>query len=349
MNLWTEHAILRLLATGSLCIYSLFDQSPAGWDIDRMPRILLTCTPTTIVRRMVDSHQPPLAAWVQDLFSGINPTTPPGNDLQTISVRARNDLILVSVRVRDAIRLAPAALEDRTIEAYDTIARQLSSDTWHPVRFWNHVPGINDLMTDGRDRYMVFNAGRYHAFAKWYGGPEQFDRLVATASGIGHRGRDLFVHCLAMKQPGVAVENPRQIPPYRYSRRFGPLPPAFARATVLPASESLPGRILVGGTASVRGEDSMHLEDLAKQLDETFANLASIAAAAAGWIDDGNGHPRPALARFRDLRAYVPDDSHIDAVASAVSAAFPSLARLELLRADLCRPELLVEIEGIAD
>ena len=35
---------------------------------------------------------------------------------------------------------------------------------------------------------------------------------------------------------------------------------------------------MVGGTASIRGEDSMHLGDLAAQLEETTNNLKAVAA-----------------------------------------------------------------------
>jgi hypothetical protein len=301
-------------------------------------RSSVTVIPTAIVRRATDALQaPPLAAWVEDLFAGAEISD------RSVDVRQRDGFLLISVRVGGAASLSVEQLEDETFRAYTSIARELDARQWHAVRFWNHVPHINELMDDGRDRYMVFNAGRYRAFCDWYGGPSEFDRQVATASGVGHRGRDLFVHCLAMEQPGLAVENPRQVAPYHYSKRFGPLPPAFARATVLSASEDLPGRILIGGTASVRGEDSVHLDDLPQQLDETFVNLGALVSAAK------RGSNGDALSRYRELRAYVPDETNFEWVISAIGRAFPTLARLEVLRADLCRPELLVEIEGIAD
>jgi chorismate lyase/3-hydroxybenzoate synthase len=315
-------------------------------------RSSVTVIPTAIVRRATDAQQaPPLAAWLEDLFASAEVAGVHGKMIEPIEIRQRDGLVLISVRVPGATSLSVERLEDETFRAYTAIARDLEARQWHAVRFWNHVPHINELMEDGRDRYMVFNAGRYRAFCDWYGGPSQFDRHVATATGVGHHGRDLIVHCLAMARPGAAVENPRQVAPYHYSKRFGPLPPAFARATVLNASEDLPARILVGGTASVRGEDSVHRDDLEQQLDETFVNLAALVSAATHRIN-GNGKSNgngDALSRYRELRAYVPDEANFDRVISAIGRACPTLARLEVLRADLCRPELLVEIEGIAD
>jgi chorismate lyase/3-hydroxybenzoate synthase len=143
----------------------------------------------------------------------------------------------------------------------------------------------------------------------------------------------------------MPVENPRQRPSYIYSRRYGPRPPCFSRATMIPARGGEPARLLVGGTASVVGEDSMHAGNLAAQIDETLRNLASLVAAAGGAA--GNSRGLKALRRFTELRIYRPragDDKQID---QTVAAHFPQ-SRTEYVSADLCRKELLVEIEGVA-
>ena len=250
--------------------------------------------------------------------------------------------------------LAPQELERRTFDAYMSIADRLARSTLrHPVRFWNHVPFITDPADARRDNYMVFNAGRFRAIKRWLsdaGGGGRFERDVATASAIGHWGRDLIIHCLATDMPGVAVNNPRQVAPYHYSQRFGPLPPCFARATRL---SDPPGMLLVGGTASVRGEDSVHPDDLASQLSESFVNLAALIGAAAAGQKSGTSITAPRIARllgaFRELRVYYPNRRDAKEIEPAVRNAFGSLRRLEMLHADLCRAELLVEIEGVAD
>jgi chorismate lyase/3-hydroxybenzoate synthase len=256
-----------------------------------------------------------------------------------------DEFSLVTAQVRNVTELTPAELERQTFEAYVSIAEQLRDGTHHrPVRFWNHVPFITDPADAGRDNYMVFNAGRFRAFSDIYGGPAHFERDVATASAIGHWGGDLVIHCLAAREPGVAVNNPRQVAPYHYSQRFGPLPPCFARATRLAGDV-----LLVGGTASVRGEDSVHVDDLAAQLRETFLNLAALVGAATGRkITQSLKLPRW-LGTFRELRVYYPNQRDAAEIQAAVAAQFPKLRRLELLHADLCRAELVVEIEGIAD
>src|SRR4051812_27412727 len=115
---------------------------------------------------------------------------------------------LISARVPDAADLDAKQFEARTVDAYEQIRSQLAASDHpakSPVRFWNHIPAIHEPMDAGRDRYMVFNAGRFAAFCQWYGGPETFANCIATASGVGHDGRDLVIHCLASTQPGVAI------------------------------------------------------------------------------------------------------------------------------------------------
>jgi chorismate lyase/3-hydroxybenzoate synthase len=260
-----------------------------------------------------------------------------------------SDFSLVTVRKAGAASLDPKSFEACTREAYAGIAAQLRDRAArHPVRFWNYIPDIHRPCGEALDRYMCFNAGRFAACSDWLGGPDTFDRLLATGSGVGHGGEDLVIHALASATPGVAVDNPRQIPAYKYSRRFGPRPPCFARATVLRDPEGQrPPLLLVGGTASIRGEESVHVNDLRGQALETFENLASLVRSATGGATESNGVS--SLDAFREIRVYHFRDADRDAIAELVAGAFPRHTRVEYARADLCRPELSIEIEGVAE
>jgi hypothetical protein len=268
----------------------------------------------------------------------------------TADLARDDDFALTSVRVDDARSMDAPMLASRVAEAYGSIAAALrQSAARRPVRLWNFIPLITAPAGDGRDRYMAFNAGRYRAFADWYGGAQSFDRDVATASGVGHDGADLVIHCLSAREPGLAIENPRQTAPHRYSERYGPLPPCFARATVLQRR----GLVLVGGTASIQGEESVHTSSLSRQLDETLTNLASVLAAAYAKAAASTNTAAPGervrwLGLYRDLRVYYPRPEHAEAIERTVRAAFAPACRIEMVRADLCRAELLVEIEGVA-
>ena len=220
-----------------------------------------------------------------------------------------------------------------------------------PLRFWNYVPGIRARVAGGLSRYELFNLGRYLAYTAWYGSAGFGERLAA-ASAVDHRGDDLVVHVFAGRQSGEPIENPRQTPAYLYSRRYGPLPPCFSRASVVRATDGSAPWAIVAGTSSIVGEESRHAGDCAAQLEETLSNLAHLSAAfaaaplCAGDHFDAAGRAR-ALARFRHLRAYVVREADESRVLADLRRGFPGVDEIEVFAADLCRPELLVEVEGV--
>src|SRR6185503_5831087 len=98
-----------------------------------------------------------------------------------------------------------------------------------------------------------------------------FGRVLPAASAVGIAGPDLVIDCLASASGGAPVENPRQIAPWQYSRRYGPKPPCFARGTVTRLNDRR--MLLIGGTASIVGEESRHPGDLTAQVGELLINL----------------------------------------------------------------------------
>jgi len=280
---------------------------------------------------------------------------PDGLELRLL---ARGRFALASARVRGALALDEGAFRERAVAAYARIRETLAPlRARQVVRMWNFIPRILGPLGRFPQRYMAFNDARYRALAAWERGDSAPGSVIA-ASGVGHDGDDLVVHALATIGGGRAVENPRQVAAYRYSARYGSLPPCFARATLVPAA---PRRhwLLVSGTASVRGEDSMHAGDLHGQAYETLDNLSSLvgaARAAVGQTDgdqelaqDGLARGDGCLWRFRHLRVYYVEAARREEVAAVVGRAFRRALTLEVVRADLCRPELLVEIEGLAE
>jgi hypothetical protein len=256
----------------------------------------------------------------------------------------------VAVRVQAARYIDQEGLDRKVQQAYELVLTAIGDR--HLVRVWNLIPGILEPLGSLPHRYMAFNAGRFNAYSRWYGEREDFDQKVACASGIGTKGDDLIIYALAADRPGVPVVNPRQIAPYRYSETHGPLPPCFSRATRLEKTPGTPSRLLVGGTASIRGETTLHPGDPEAQIEETLHNLASVVASGLG-IEFSEFHleseRHALLGRFRQLRVYYPLDRDRRAIEDLVQSAFAGLDEIELFSADLCRDGLLVEIEGWAD
>jgi chorismate lyase/3-hydroxybenzoate synthase len=254
---------------------------------------------------------------------------------------ASSALVLLETAVAGARTMDTGALCAGVSSAYAAIGRALAAFDRKPIRFWNYIPDPGDAMGHGLDRYMVFNAGRRDGYEKWNGASSTSARSLATASGVGIAGADLVVHSLASHAAGTPVENPRQRPAWQYSERYGPVAPCFSRATIAVVN----GRriLLIGGTASVVGEDSLHEGDVGAQLGETLRNLEALIDAACGGLSPGT-----ALSRLIDLRVYVARLEDVSLIRSVLATRCPRSARLELTIARVCRPELLVEIEGLA-
>jgi len=287
--------------------------------------------------------------WVQLLIGSVHIETSEPLDGITVTVAVASHTTFVRVHVANACDSNALSFQRKTVQAYALIANALHDrSASQPVRFWNQIPRIRDEMGDGIDRYMVFNSGRLAAFHDWFGAEAAIQCEIATATGVGHNGRDLVIDALAADRPGLYVQNPRQQRPSCYSSRYGPIPPCFARATLARWGGDEP-RVLIGGTASVRGEESFHEGDLRAQTEETFRNLMSLIRASTA-VSSGGASPSDdveLLAAFESARVYYVHDRHGQEVRRLVQQHLPYLRDVEYFQADICRPELLIEIEGV--
>ena len=270
--------------------------------------------------------------WVDELLgsSALRDTCHGGVDVRTSGPTAH-----ATTRIGDAVHLEAQALRANVASAYRAVIDSLEKIGRHPARFWNFIPDIGEPMVDGLDRYMVFNAGRHDAYGDQCG-------ALGTASAVGIKGSDLFIHCLALGAPGTPVENPRQTPAWQYSARYGPLPPCFSRATIV----ELAGRrtLLIGGTASVVGEDSQHAGQFDAQVEETLLNLEALVRTA-----EENQRDAAPLHRLIDLRVYVSSAAQAERVRELLVNRCPRARTIAVALAQVCRRELLVEIEGVAE
>lgn len=235
-----------------------------------------------------------------------------------------------------AIRLADDDIEAATIAAYAAIQGGLDDlGGYRIVRLWNYFPRIHEVGA-GSDRYGLFCRGRHRVLTL---GLAEFECSLPAASAIGSDRPGLVVHVLATRDGGRQVENPRQMSAFHYPPAYAPRSPSFSRSVLTRGGDGCV-RLYVSGTASIVGHRTRHPGDLPAQLDETLANLAALLAAAATEA----GVP---LA-FRVLRTYLRGDVDPAPVAHAVAAALGGCPQV-VLRGDICRADLVVEIEGVAE
>ncbi len=215
-----------------------------------------------------------------------------------------------------------------------------AADDAYPLRLWNYFPAINEGPDDA-ERYRRFCVGRGRALEA--AGLADAQMCAATAIGgeLQRQGPVMQLVALVGRRPGVSIENPRQVSAWNYPRSYGPRQPAFARATAVPLAGSR-AALLISGTASVVGHATAHPGDVLAQTDEAASNLQSLLRNAAATLD------QPALADFGAdsmARVYVRHAADWSSVSSRLKTRWPDL-QLCGLRGDVCRRDLLVEIEA---
>lgn len=216
-------------------------------------------------------------------------------------------------------------IESLTKSAYvQLIAETRAAGYPYFLRMWNHVGSINEH-DGGNERYKLFCAGRHDAFveAGYHHGAD-----LPAASAVGIRGRGLVIYFLAAREPGVQVENPRQVSAYDYPPQYGVKSPSFSRLTVWRDT------VFVSGTSSVVGHETVHLGDPMAQLDETLRNI--------GVVLQRTGKT---LADVVAAKTYIRRAADYEAISRRLGDTFPANLYLE---ADICRKNLLLEIEAVA-
>jgi chorismate lyase / 3-hydroxybenzoate synthase len=207
----------------------------------------------------------------------------------------------------------------------------------HLLRMWNYFPHIN-RESNGLERYQRFCAGRHQALAE---GLCDFPRTLPAGTAVGTMSGPLKIHFLAARQPGTHIENPRQVSAYKYPLIYGPCSPSFARATLWPSiSES---HLLIAGTASVVGHLSEHIGEPHKQTLEIIHNLKALIT----HTEQLHGITREQWYGKALFKIYIRHPEHFATIRDILKEQLPSHTQVLYLQGEMCRSELLLEIEGI--
>ena len=231
-----------------------------------------------------------------------------------------------------------SALQAASVEAYRRIFRLLAAQKLpHLWRVWNYLAAINQE-TGGLERYRQFNIGRQDAFLEFQRGATG---NVPAACALGLAGGPLSIAFMAGDQPAVPVENPRQVSAYDYPAEYGPRSPTFSRAALvyLPGQETL----FISGTASIVGHQTVHPGDIVGQCRESLANVAAVVAEA-----NRIGLAQPYTLAELSYRVYVRHARDFPAVQETLRSLIGAGAEIVYVQADICRHDLLIEIEATA-
>jgi chorismate lyase/3-hydroxybenzoate synthase len=230
-----------------------------------------------------------------------------------------------------------SSLHAATEQAYREIFATLDALAYpHLLRIWNYLPQIN-VDTHGIERYRQFNSARRNALIA--SGRDLTGNVPAACALGSVTGSPLVIYFLASRVAPTVIENPRQVSAYRYPPQYGPRP-VFSRGSVV--QEKSGAILFISGTASIVGHQTVHAGDVAAQTRETLVNIEAL-------LNEANRVSRAArfdLERL-DYKVYVRHSADLPLIQSQLHAALGSQARLVYLNADICRQDLLVEIEAI--
>jgi Putative translation initiation inhibitor, yjgF family len=215
------------------------------------------------------------------------------------------------------------------------------------IRQWNYIENITGN-TDGSQHYQMFNDVRSLFYDQG-----NFINGYPAATGIGSAAGGLIIDFIALKPLEdckiCSIKSPVQKDAHQYSKEvlaFGrkddkikETTPKFERAKAMLTSKL---KIYISGTAAIIGQASQASDNAFLQTKLTIENIFSLVERNnISDICTISSHPKPSC-----FRVYIKNKKDSDSVKECFESLMPD-AKAVYVIADVCRPELLVEIEGV--
>lgn len=203
------------------------------------------------------------------------------------------------------------------------------------LRVWNYFPDLHGEH-HGLKRYKAFCQGRYLALERKIG----FEHTLPAACVLGTGSPGLLIYFLAAKHRGMAVDYPREPGDFPYPKHFGHKSLPLSRA-VLKRWGDKDSHLYISGTASLVGHEVLHSRDAGAQLKETLNDVEALVDAARREI---KGSLKLSL-----LKIYLREDLNIEQLRDGITRRLGENVSTLFLNADICRNNLLLEIEALCD
>lgn len=225
------------------------------------------------------------------------------------------------------------------------ILQKEGMDFSHVARQWNYIEKITDfdpLSRGYKQNYQIFNDVRSDYYSR-----SDFVNGYPAATGIGMDSGGIILDIIASKGESVSqipVINPDQQDAHCYTQKVlvgdtatdKPIKttPKFERAKY--AEFDTFRTLYISGTAAIKGELTIPSDDIALQTQITLDNISKL------QIADSSNHA------YRHIRAYIKDPANTTVVQALCRKYFGDIPML-FLKADVCRDNLIVEIETEVD
>ena len=246
-----------------------------------------------------------------------------------------------------------AGKSKKTFELLSRILKKESLSFSDIVHQWNYIEDITGYTTSKKSRmqnYQLFNDIR-----TLYYSSVDFPNGYPAATGIGTNTGGIVIDFTAASPSKstriLPISNPRQVDAHKYSQKvligkgFEDVKkkgsPKFERAKVLTTQDS--GQVYISGTAAILGQKTETGKNAREQTQVTLENISRLISAdnlKAHGIDI-NTESKPSY-----IRVYVKNEADIRDVKETCQAYLGEIPSLYLV-SDICRKDLLVEIEGV--
>lgn len=242
----------------------------------------------------------------------------------------------------------------RSLNAFQRLGHQLEQNGFcseQIVRTWIYQGHL--VLPEGKtQRYKELNRARTDffegvPFLKDYLPSGHRGDVYPASTGIGADDVDVVLGAIAVSASRedftvVPLENPNQTSAFDYGTVYSPQSPKFSRAMAVAVKNSC--LVFVSGTASITESESRFPENPEKQTEQTLDNIAALIDSTnlekhgiSGFVSD--------LSHLKSARVYVKRPNELAVIKSVCDKRLGNIPTLYTI-ADVCRPELLVEIEG---
>lgn len=325
---WQDNAL------GAVCFVNNPDDCDITMNID-VPAIQLHAP-------VLDGIDASCEIWLSDMRTSTSKVLE-NSSAGAIQFRCNDEFLFGVITLAESVQLQSqpnvSALQQITESAYRQIFALMDKMNYpHIYRFWNYMADINGI-SHGLERYRQFNVGRKDALAAY---SDSLAKQLPAACALGVVDGPLTIAFLLGRKAPIAIENPRQVSAYEYPEEYGPQTPSFSRATLLDSEHST--FLFISGTASIVGHQSVHSQDVVAQTRETLANLEAVIAEANRTTNQAKFDLHHTF-----LRVYLRYAADLSLVRNEIQRHLGSTTRAVFIQADICRQELLLEIEATAE
>ncbi len=276
-------------------------------------------------------NEPLVEVWTSSLRHEVN-------QYENIYYAANSEMVFGSISFKETKN---DGLEKLAFRAYKEVFEFLDQKQFpYLVRCWNYFPNINQV-TNGIERYKLFCSGRHDAFSEKY---QAIHNHLPAASAVGSQSGPLTINFIAARNhSGSHIENPRQVSAYQYPMVYGKRSPSFARATYMDWGSSK--HLYLAGTASIIGHKSCHLENPLMQSQEIQKNLDSLLNNCASVMN--KDVEKLEIEDASIVKTYIKDVALFPLIKDAMEEQMTGVESKLYLIGDICRKELLLEVEGV--